>query len=81
MTITYQPTDGGADAGAVVIATDDPASPTLTVAVSGSGAQAAQPHSSSGGCGSGGSAGWLALAALALLGVRRLGLPSGGAAR
>ncbi len=81
VTVTYQPTDGGTDAGAVVIATDDPASPTLTVAVSGSGAQAAQPHQSSGGCGSGGSAGWLALAALALLGARRLGLRSEGAVR
>ncbi|HEX8971435.1 choice-of-anchor D domain-containing protein [Oryzihumus sp.] len=65
LTVTYKPTDGAAASGAIVIASDDPASPTISVALTGSGAQ---PTHSSGGCsGSGGSAGWLVLAALALL--------------
>lgn len=78
LTLTYHPTDGTADAGAIVIASDDPASPAISVTVSGSGAL--QGGSSGGGgggggggCGSGGPGGWLALAAVSLLAARRLG--------
>jgi hypothetical protein len=75
VTATYGPTGVGADSGALVVTSNDPASPTLDVTVSGTGVEQGQPpqddDDDDGGCSSGGSASWLAVA-LALLAARRL---------
>lgn len=76
--VTYAPGGLGADSGCIALTSNDPAAAVADLAVSGAGvagtSSGTQPHASSGGCGSTGPGGWLALAALALLVARRQGL-------
>jgi hypothetical protein len=73
VTANYVPTAVGADTGALVITSNDPASPALDLTVSGTGVEQPPPQrddDDDGGCSSGGSASWLAVMALALLATR-----------
>lgn len=75
VTATYAPTGVGTDSGALVVTSNDAATPTLEVTVSGAGVEQGQPpqddDDDDGGCSSGGPASWLAVA-LALLAARRV---------
>jgi hypothetical protein len=72
VTATYVPTAVGADSGALVITSNDPANPALNLTVSGTGVEPQGDDDDDGGCSSGRSAGWLAVVALALLAARRM---------
>jgi hypothetical protein len=77
VTATYVPTGVGADSGALVVTSNDAASPTVDVSVSGTGVEQGQTpqgdDDDDGGCSSGGSVSWLAVVALALVAARRVG--------
>ena len=75
VTATYAPTAVGADSGALTITSNDPATPSLDVSVSGTGVeqppQQGNDDDDDGGCTAGGPGSWLAVA-LALLAMRRM---------
>ncbi len=74
VTVTYTPNAVGADAGAVTVASNAPAAPTIDLPVSGAGVAQSAKKDDDGGCsGSGGSAGWLAVVTATLFAAGRLG--------